>query len=170
MSYDLHITKADHWIFSDKNPITEEELEKVADLLETYRGIPFLYQDGRITLCRADERVIGLMIDIANRLDARVQGDEGEYYNNDDNKYPHPPDYLREDLGEPEIEIPEEKQRFVETLQINDEIYHRKYGKGQIIEVLGEGLDTELKVMFLEGQRPKRLLAYFAPIEPYKQV
>lgn len=79
MSYDLHITKADHWINSEQKPITVEDLEKVNDLLDSYKGIPFIYHYGRISLCRADERVIGLLIDIANRIDAHVQGDEGEY-------------------------------------------------------------------------------------------
>ncbi|MGO4698941.1 hypothetical protein AB4Z50_32295 [Paenibacillus sp. 2TAB26] len=60
MSYDLHITKAEHWIYSEKNPITDKDLEKVSDLLDTYKGVPFLYQGGRFILSGADERVIGL--------------------------------------------------------------------------------------------------------------
>lgn len=169
MSYDLHITKADHWIYSKKTPVTEEDLAKVADLLNTYKGIPFLYQEGRITLCRADERVIALMIDIANRIGARVQGDEGEYYNNNEKQYPQQPDYLKQDLSEPEIDIPDEHHRFVEALGINDEVLHPKYGTGQIIEILGEGMDTELVVKFSDVEKEKRLLAYFAPIKPVKQ-
>lgn len=97
MSYCVHITKAHHWIFSENNPITAEELLKVSDLMDTYKGVPFQYFDGRITLDGADERVIGLMIEMANRIVAKVQGDEGEYYNNKDNKYPMPPDYLKEE-------------------------------------------------------------------------
>jgi hypothetical protein len=77
MSYDLHITKAEHWISSEQNPITKDDVLKIVDILNTYKGIPFMFQDGRITLCGANETVIGLMITIANRIGARVQGDEG---------------------------------------------------------------------------------------------
>ncbi|MBD0382598.1 hypothetical protein [Paenibacillus sedimenti] len=168
MSYDIHITKADHWVDSEKNPITEEELERVSDLFHTYKGIPFFYQQGRITVCGADERVIGLLIDIANRLDARVQGDEGEYYCNDENKYPQPPECLKQDFGVSEINIPDEQQRFIESIGVNDEIQHPKYGVGQIIEVLGAGADKEFVVKFSDGERVKRLLAYYAAIQPVR--
>lgn len=164
MSYDLHITKAEHWIYSEKNPITNKDLEKVSDLLDTYKGVPFLYQGGRLILSGADERGIGLMIEIANRIDARVQGDEGEYYNNDENKYSQPPEYLKQDLNEPEVDIPDEQKRFVESLGVNDEIQHPKYGTGKIIEVIDEGMDTEFVVKFTDREKTRRLLAYYAPI------
>lgn len=96
MSYDLHITKADHWAESDSVPITSDDMLKIADLMETYKGIPFLFLRGRITVGGADERVIGLMIEMAERIGARVQGDEGELYDNKTRAYPPPPDYLRE--------------------------------------------------------------------------
>lgn len=54
-----------------------------------------MFQGGRITLCGADKMVIGVMITIANRIGARVQGDEGEYYDNTDNSYPEPLEHLR---------------------------------------------------------------------------
>ncbi|WP_139996169.1 hypothetical protein [Paenibacillus paridis] len=79
MSYDVHITKAKHWIYSEKNPITVEDIEKVSDLIETFKGVPFQYKDGRLMISGADERVFGLMIEIANRIDARVQGDERNF-------------------------------------------------------------------------------------------
>lgn len=37
MGYDVHITKAEHWAYSEKNPITAKEIARVADLLHTYR-------------------------------------------------------------------------------------------------------------------------------------
>ncbi|WP_141504471.1 hypothetical protein [Paenibacillus luteus] len=164
MSYDVHITKAEHWIYSEKNPIAVEDIEKVSDLLDTFKGVPFQYKDGRLMISSADERVIGLMIDIANRIDVRVQGDDGEYYNNDENKYPQPPEYLKQDLNEPEVDILDEKKQFVESLGINKKILHPKYGTGKIIEILGEGMDTELVVKFTDKEKTTRLLAYYAPI------
>ncbi|MGO4698940.1 hypothetical protein AB4Z50_32290 [Paenibacillus sp. 2TAB26] len=104
------------------------------------------------------------MIEIANRIDARVQGGEGEYYNNDENKYPQPPEYLKQDLNEHEVDIPDEKKRFVESLGVCDEIQHPKYGTGKIIEIIGEGMDTEFVVKFIDREKTRRLLAYYAPI------
>ena len=106
MSYDLHITKAKHWMDSESMPITTDDMQKIADLLEAYKGIPFLIQRGRITICGADERVIGLMIQIAERIGGRVQGDEGEYYDNNSKTYSLPPDYLRENNQSQQQNVP----------------------------------------------------------------
>ncbi|WP_419876306.1 hypothetical protein [Candidatus Pristimantibacillus sp. PTI5] len=97
-------------------------------------------------------------------MDARVQGDDGEYYNNDGNKYPLPPEYLKQDLNEPEVDPPDEQKRFIESLGINDEIQHPKFGAGKIIEILGERMNTELVVKFTDREKTTRLLAYYAPI------
>lgn len=164
MSYDLHITKAEHWIHSEKNPITALDLAKVSDLLDTHMGVPFSYQNGRLIINGADERVIGLMIEIANRIDARVQGDEGEYYDNEENKYPLSSEYLEQDFNIAEVDTPDEQKRFIESLRINDEILHPKYGTGKIIEILGKGMNTEFAVKFANEEKVRRLLAYYAPI------
>jgi hypothetical protein len=172
MSYDLHITKADHWVISEKNPITKDDLDKVTDLLDANKGIPFLFQSGRITLSGANERIIGLMIDIAARINARVQGDEGEFYDNIIKSYSKTAPYLLMasalDISESDIQIPDDQIRLIESLSIGDEIEHSKYGIGKIHEIMGEGTDTEFKVTFMNGKGPKRLLAYLAPIKPCK--
>lgn len=76
---------------------------------------------------------------------------------------------MRVNTGEPEIDIPEDKQRFVNSLGIHGKIYHPKYVSGQIIEILGEEENTEFVVIFEDGQRSKRLLAYHAPIKRWIQ-
>lgn len=111
MSYDLHITKAEHWIYREENPIGDEDVKKVSDLLDTYKGVPYLYQGGRFIVSGADEQ-----------------------------------------------------KRFVESLGINNRIHHPKYGTGEIIDILGEGMDTEFVVKFTDRAKVKRLLAYYAPI------
>lgn len=80
MSYDLHITKADHWVNSDSNPITEEDLAQIDNILGASGQIPFIFQRGRLTLCGADGNTINLMIAIASSINAIVQGDDGEIY------------------------------------------------------------------------------------------
>ena len=95
LSYDLHITKADHWTDSESRPITSDDISKISEILESYQEIPFFFQRGRITLCGADERVIGLMIVIAERIGGRVQGDEGEFYDNTNGRYAPSPYSLR---------------------------------------------------------------------------
>lgn len=173
MSYELHITKADHWVSSDQNPITKDDIKKVTDLLNTYRGIPFLFQGGRITISGADKMVIGLMITIANRIGARVQGDEGEYYDNTNNSYPEPPENLRMEpvvnIYKSDIKIPEEQLKLIGSLGVDDAIQHDKFGTGKILGITGEGHDTEFTVKFMVGIGTKRVLACFAPIKPCKQ-
>ncbi|UQZ32788.1 hypothetical protein C2I18_03975 [Paenibacillus sp. PK3_47] len=44
MSYDIHITKAEHWIYSEKSLITAEDLEKVSNLLDTFKADPNLLE------------------------------------------------------------------------------------------------------------------------------
>ncbi|SDK75500.1 hypothetical protein [Microbulbifer yueqingensis] len=40
----------------------------------------FYYRDGNISVKNPDEEILGKMIAVARSLEARVQGDEGEYY------------------------------------------------------------------------------------------
>ncbi|MFJ3405312.1 hypothetical protein [Promicromonospora sp. NPDC090134] len=42
--------------------------------------VPFRFHDGRVTVRNPDEAVLAKMIDLAGALDARVQGDDGEFY------------------------------------------------------------------------------------------
>ena len=167
MSYDIHITKANDWTLSAENPITNADLSKASNLLMDYKNVPFLFQDGRITLCGADYRILGLMIEIANRIGARVQGDDGEYYENENGQYSLPSPNLFMQSDNSDIEIPNEHKKFVELLRSGDKIWHPKYGVGEITEVNGGGIDTELIVLFTDLAKPKRLLAHYAPIKPF---
>ncbi len=109
MGYDLHITKAGHWIDSSANPISREawdslveadsELVTSADSYYDRRTeggdseriyatlwaalsdeVAFWFQDGEVTAKNPDDSTILKMIDIAESLDARVLGDDGEVY------------------------------------------------------------------------------------------
>jgi hypothetical protein len=99
MGYDLYITRAEHWTDSEASPITVAEwctLVKQDDDL-TITGMqgeyfavwngesefeePWLdWHAGRIFTKNPDEPLIEKMIAIAERLNARVQGDDGEIY------------------------------------------------------------------------------------------
>jgi hypothetical protein len=148
-------------------------IKKIADLLNTYKGIPFMFQEGRITLCGADEMVIGIMITIANRIGARVQGDECEYYDNTNKPYPEPNENLRMapvvNIYESEINISDEQLKFIAALGVGEVIQHTKFGRGEILEIISGGKDTEFKVKFNEEIGTKRVLSFFAPIRPCKQ-
>lgn len=168
MPYDVHITKAEHWFLSEQNPITENDLEKVSELFDTYKDIPFIYQKGRITLSRADDEVIDIMIEIATRIDAKVQGDEGEFYeqtNKPNLKSVSNVFSISEiDNYESDIIIPHERRLLIESLKVGDDIKHRKYGTGTICDISGEGSGKEFTVTFMNGMGSKRLLAYFVEI------
>ncbi|CAN7649560.1 hypothetical protein [Paenibacillus sp. LjRoot56] len=83
------------------------------------------------------------MITIANRIGARVQGDEGEYYNNTNNSYSWPPEHLRMEpvvnIYESDIKIPDEQLKFIGTIGVEDEIQHDKFGRGKILGITGGG-------------------------------
>ncbi|MGO4345328.1 hypothetical protein AB4Z45_07480 [Paenibacillus sp. MCAF9] len=107
MSYDIHITRANHWTDSADNPISLEELKtyfaakkdfEYSNLFSiagpfnisidgeffiwSYEDIkvPFSYSKGRITVPEAEGEVMDKMKEIATELQAIVQGDEGEAY------------------------------------------------------------------------------------------
>ncbi|OKQ00149.1 hypothetical protein [Paenibacillus sp. P46E] len=108
MSYNVHITRADHWTNSEAKPISIEEskdyfaakadfeyMNKLSHQTPfgtlTMGGeffvwndkdvkVPFRYYEGRITVSGADDFIIGRMKQVAQELDAIVQGDEGELY------------------------------------------------------------------------------------------
>jgi hypothetical protein len=166
VSYDIHITKAEHWTLSKVKPITESDLFKAEEILKEYNSVPFIFRDGRITLCGADERVIGLMIKIATRINARVQGDDGEYYEDVNNKYPIPTPSLFQDINETENKLSHDHKKTIASLKVGDNIEHPQYGAGQIVEIQGEEDDVEFLVKFENLFKPKRLLANYAPIKP----
>ncbi|MEK3714571.1 hypothetical protein [Paenibacillus sp. FSL R7-0333] len=108
MSYDIHITRANHWTESTEIPISLDELKAIFSAKNDFEysntfttsgpfqisingdffiwkvdevTVPFRYSNGRLTVSGADEgNVIDKMKEIAIELTAKVQGDEGELY------------------------------------------------------------------------------------------
>jgi hypothetical protein len=100
MGYDLHITRAPEWSESDQHPITADEWLAVvaADPELSLRpghepyfaewsgpcshpgGSWFSWDEGQIYTKNPDRRILAKMLQIAGRLGARVQGDDGELY------------------------------------------------------------------------------------------
>jgi hypothetical protein len=108
VGYDLHITRAEDWTESEASPISREEwravVEADASLSEPEEeaenrelsGDPdyepavqwhehpelplFWYGEGRIHCKNPDERTVLKAVELARKLNARVQGDDGELY------------------------------------------------------------------------------------------
>ncbi|MBC8138027.1 MAG: hypothetical protein H8F28_19270 [Fibrella sp.] len=104
MGYDVHITRADSWTESHERPIADAEWttviasdpelrpseynERNRFVAAFWTGYPgsgggsdcFVLDDGKITETNPDETVLRKMVEIARKLDARVQGDDGEEY------------------------------------------------------------------------------------------
>lgn len=110
MGYDIHITRAAHWFESMNKPIHINEWKRITqeDPSLLMNGIAEVtlpngsvmqygneglttwlneedevyldYRDGRIVVKNPDEEVITKMKEIAEKLEARVIGDEGEEY------------------------------------------------------------------------------------------
>ena len=101
MGYDVHITRAEDWSMNDGVWITPEEwletvrqdpeLEIVSETepyvaawLQDPSGIEIFFdlRRGNISTKNPTKEAIIKMGDIANRLQAKVQGDDGEIYQN----------------------------------------------------------------------------------------
>jgi hypothetical protein len=100
MGYDLHITRAEEWSDNTDSEITPQEwlalIEADPELtLMNMSGYPYFarwsgpsqYDDpwfdfsgGNIYTKNPDEPMIAKMIEMAARLGAKVQGDDGELY------------------------------------------------------------------------------------------
>ena len=108
MGYDFHITRAADWTQSEQQPISEAEWRELVDadptlevcqedyyaresngqreqfhpvIWVTHPGRPcFWHMDGKITKKYPDDALIDKMIEIAQKLNARVLGDDGEEY------------------------------------------------------------------------------------------
>ena len=100
MGYDLFITRAEDWSHSESNPITSEEWLAIVDEdpelgpWAAYPGSHFALWSGRsehaepwldwargyIYSKNPDTALIKKMVLIANRLNARVLGQDGEEY------------------------------------------------------------------------------------------
>jgi hypothetical protein len=100
MGYDLHITRAEDWADNEESPISAEEwLAAAAADPELRLGSPngpyfadwvdlrtgaergwLDWSDGDIFTKHPDRALLGKMLELAARLGARVQGDDGELY------------------------------------------------------------------------------------------
>lgn len=99
MGYDLHITRAEHWANNDENPISAQEwLELVKEDPELipspengecfviWRGttqspeIWFNWWNGNIYTKNPDKATLCKLYQMAQRLNAQLQGDEGEIW------------------------------------------------------------------------------------------
>lgn len=97
MSYDIHITRAEFWAENRNAKIRLEEWINVAkgDARLEHRGdnvfaavgfgstgedVPILWYAGDVYSENPNQAVVRLMEDLAQRLGARVQGDDGEIY------------------------------------------------------------------------------------------
>jgi hypothetical protein len=102
MGYDLHITRREHWI-DEGDDISSEEWLAVVEADPELRieavygsyfaiwsgpstlGDPWLdWFDGRINTKNPDHALIDKMVEIAEKLGASVQGDDGEIYTHDE--------------------------------------------------------------------------------------
>lgn len=99
MGYDLHITRAEDWANKDENPISAQEwLELIKDDPELipspkngeyfviWRGTVqypetwFDWQDGDIYTKNPDKATLWKLFQMAQRLRAQLQGDDGEVW------------------------------------------------------------------------------------------
>jgi hypothetical protein len=99
MGYDLHITRADFHAINDGREITADEWMRYVESDSELHSLPengayFVkwsgkskYPDpwldwsgGNIYSKNPDKAIVAKMLQIAQRLGARVQGDDGEFY------------------------------------------------------------------------------------------
>lgn len=99
MGYELHITRADDWAENGGLEISASEWHQVVDAdpdlhLAGYNGPHFTicdahpeddeawldWIDGNVTAKNPDEHLLQKMVEIAERLGAKVQGDDAELY------------------------------------------------------------------------------------------
>jgi hypothetical protein len=85
-------------------PIGEDEIERAASALSGWRydraertlhadgGLRLWFTDGELWTKNPDDVALERMIALAEVLDARVRGDEGETYRSPDDAYAHPDD------------------------------------------------------------------------------
>jgi hypothetical protein len=100
MGYDIHITRARDWTESEKTPVALEEwlgAIRAASDLEVRESrhaawtahpgrldVPLLFDRGEISIKNPDEPTLARAIALAQALNARVVGDDGEVYERPD--------------------------------------------------------------------------------------
>jgi hypothetical protein len=98
MGYDLHVTRSKHWTESESQPITREDWQAyVASDPEIEPDTPGDYFEfaahpkepallqwwrGEITVKNPDRPTVRKLLEIASKLGAQVQGEDGEFYTN----------------------------------------------------------------------------------------
>src|SRR5580765_6220639 len=87
MGYDLHITRAASWTDSARSPITPSEWQRVVEAHPHLAAHSLSYDGAEITAKNPDESLGRTMVQIANALGAKVQGDDGEIYREDGSSY-----------------------------------------------------------------------------------
>src|SRR5262245_55779019 len=100
MGWEVHMTRAEHWTESDQCPITKEEWLAVIKADPELRieeangpcfavwpgpciypeGSWFDWPDGQVNTKNPDRAILGKLLQLADKLSATVQGDDGEIY------------------------------------------------------------------------------------------
>ncbi|MER7735636.1 hypothetical protein ABTX80_32585 [Streptomyces erythrochromogenes] len=80
MGYDVHITRSENWWDEDGQDINTAEWEAVVAAHPGLVMVPMWWNAGRIVSKNPSDAVIATMCQVAKVLEARVQGDDGEYY------------------------------------------------------------------------------------------
>lgn len=100
MGWEVHMTRAEFWAESDQRPITSDEWLAVVKADPELRideangpyfavwsgmcsypdGGWFDWQDGCVSTKSPDRAILGKLLELAAKLGAEVQGDDGEVY------------------------------------------------------------------------------------------
>ncbi|MEU1180828.1 hypothetical protein ABZ464_24870 [Streptomyces sp. NPDC005820] len=80
MGYDVHITRCENWWDEESQDITAAQWEAVVAADPGLVMTPMWWSAGRIVSKNPNDALIATMCKVADVLDARVQGDDGEYY------------------------------------------------------------------------------------------
>jgi hypothetical protein len=103
MGYDFHITRAESWVESESNPISSGEWLTIVnsdpELKIDERNGPYFacwagpcsypdggwfdWRDGEIYTKNPDRQILKKMLHLANKLSAKVCGDEDELYSSE---------------------------------------------------------------------------------------
>jgi hypothetical protein len=80
MGYDVHITRRENWWEEDGQDIGAAVWEALVAADPGLVVVPLWWNTGRIVSKNPSDAVIATMREVAKALGARVQGDDGEYY------------------------------------------------------------------------------------------
>lgn len=84
MGYEVFVHRADDWSGAAERPILAGEwlalVESHPELTRGPGGDPFDFDDGKLVAKTLDRATLAKLLAIAAKLGARVQGEEGEFY------------------------------------------------------------------------------------------